>query len=162
MKTILNMLCGAFLCALVGAALAVTGTPPIPSNGFGAVDGTWLNGLAGGQNELYQNGITAHAGGTQAACFGLQPGVQLYEVDTVATTADSVCLPFASAGADIQIRNAGANSMSIYGLATNNPLTAAADTINGTAGGTAYTVGANTNAACFVAKNGNWSCVKGS
>lgn len=160
-KTLLNMVLGAVIFS-VASAFAVVGTPPIPANGFGAVDGTWLNGLAGGQNELFQNGITAHAGGTQAACLVLTPGSQLYEVDTVANSGDSICLPFAVGGMDIQISNSGAQPMSVYGQSANNPLTSAADTINGTAGSSAYSVTNATNVQCFVAKNGAWKCVKGS
>lgn len=160
-KTVLNMLAGAFMCAAVGAAFAVVGTPPVPSNGFGAVDGTWLNGLAGGLNFTFQNGITAHAGGTQAACLSLTPGSYLYEIDTVASGNDSICLPFAAPGFNISIRNAGAQTLGIYGQSANNPVTAAADTINGTAGSSNYSMIANNSAECFVAKAGSWSCVQG-
>lgn len=160
-KTLLNMLCGAVIFS-IASAFAVVGQPPIPATGFGMVDGAWLNGLAGGQNDLFQSGITAHAGGTQAACVSLTPGIQLFEIDTVANSGDSICLPFAAAGTDIQISNAGAQPMSIYGQSANNPITAAADTINGTAGSSAYSVTNANNVQCFVAKNGAWKCVKGS
>ena len=92
LKTILNMLAGALIAAGVSAAFAVTGLPPVP--GFQTPDGTWLLGLAGGQNYSYQYGITAHAGGGQAACQSLTPGAYLYEIDTVASGNDSICIPF--------------------------------------------------------------------
>lgn len=160
LKTIFNMLIGALVAAAVGSAFAVVGTPPI--NGFATVDGNWLNGLAGGQNATFQSGIVAHAGGTQAACFNLPVGVYYMQIDTVATTGDSVCLPFAAAGTNVQIRNNGANTVNIFGQSANNPLTGAADTINGTAGSSAYSPTTQQSADCFVAKNGSWSCVKGS
>ena len=125
------------------------------------MDGLWLNGLAGGQNATFQSGIVAHAGGTQAACFNLPVGIYYMQVDTVASPGDSVCLPFAVAGTNIQIHNNSANTLNIYGLAANNPLTGAADTINGVAGSTPEIPVAHGSADCFVAKNGNWACVKG-
>src|SRR5581483_739598 len=105
LKTIRDMLIGALVAASVSAALAVVGTAP--PNGFAAIDGTFVNGLANGQNFSYQYGITAHAGGTQAACLNLTPGIYLYEVDTVASGNDSVCVPFALQGTNFSLRNAG-------------------------------------------------------
>lgn len=163
LKTILNILAGALIAASVSAAIATIGQ--VPPNGFAAIDGTWLNGLAGGQNFTYQYGITAHAGGGQTSCLSLTPGIYLYEVDTVASANDSVCLPFAQQGANLSIRNgATSNALAIYGQANNNLLTAAADTINGTAGSTEYPSGglaAGSSVECFAAKNGVWSCVHG-
>ena len=163
LKTALNMIVGAFLAASIGAAFAVVGNVPV--NGYQTPDGTWLLGLAGGSNWTYQSGITAHAGGTQAACLSLTPGIYLYEVDTVASAHDSVCLPFAQQGSNFSIRNgASSNALAIYGQSNNNLLTAAADTINGTAGSTEYPSGglsAGSSVECFAAKNGVWSCVHG-
>ena len=162
-KTVLNMLVGALVAAGIGAAFAVQGIAP--TNGFGAWDGTWLLGLSGGSNWTYQYGITAHAGGGQTSCVSLTPGIYLYEVDTVASANDSVCLPFAQQGTNFSIRNgAASNALAIYGQANNNLLTAAADTINGTAGSTEYPSGglsAGSSVECFAAKNGVWSCVHG-
>ena len=157
-KTILNMLVGALIAAAVSTAFAVIGTPPIPSNGFGMVDGAWLNGLAGGSNMTFQSGIVAHAGGGQTACFQLQPGIAFYSVDTVATNADSVCLPFAQAGMDIQVANNSAATLNVYGQSANNPITAAADTLNGVAGSTAIAPTTQQSIECFSAKNGAWRC----
>jgi hypothetical protein len=153
------MLVGAFMAAAVGAAFAVTGQVPLP--GFQTPDGSWLLGMSGGQNFTYQSGITAHAGGTQAACVNINPGAYLVQIDTVATTNDSVCLPFAVAGTNLSVRNNGAAQLGIYGQAANNLLTAAADTINNVAGSTVYTLTAQNNVECFVAKNGAWSCSRG-
>lgn len=71
-------------------------------------------------------GITAHAGGTQAAAFQLDYGVS--EISVVATGADSVKLPFAHIGSWCYLRNDGANSMTVYGNNT--------DTIDGVASAT--------------------------
>lgn len=157
-KTMLNMFAGALVAASVSFALAVTGQPPV--QGFQTPDGTWLLGLASGQNYTYQFGITAHAGGTQAACLILPAGIAFLSVDTVASSGDSVCLPFAVAGSDIQIANNSATTLNIYGQAGNNLLTAAADTINATAGSTAYQPTTQQNTECFAAKNGAWRCMK--
>lgn len=160
LKTILNMLAGALIAASVGAAVAVQGIAPV--NGFQTPDGTWLLGLAGGQNLTSQSGITAHAGGTQAACFVLPAGIALISVDTVASSGDSVCLPFAQSGTDIQIANNSATTLNIFGQAGNNPLTGAADTINNTAGSTNYSPTTQQNVECYSPKNGVWRCMKGS
>ncbi len=155
-KTIRDMLLGAVVAASVGAAMATIGNVPI--NGFQAIDGTWLLGLAGGTNYTYQSGITA-AGTTQATATQLNAGIAMFSIDTVAAST-GVALPQCVAGTQLDIRNAGANTLSIYGSAIANSLTAANDTINGTAGSTAYTILTQTNATFFCAKNGAWSAGK--
>lgn len=160
LKTIRDMLIGALVAASVTAALAVVGTPP--PNGFAAIDGSWLNGIAGGTNYTYQSGITAHAGGGQSACFNLTPQIYLYEVDTVASGNDSICIPFAVAGTNFSIRNAAAsNSMNLFAQAGTNLLTATTDQINGSSNTSSYAVAAGSSVECFSAKNGQWSCVHG-
>jgi hypothetical protein len=153
-KTALNMLFGALVAAAVGTAVALTGTPPTPSNGFGMVDGAWLNGLAGGQNETYQSAISA-AGTTQATATVVPAGIALVEVDTVPASS-GIALPSAIAGTEIQIFNSTATTMKIYPSVANNPVTGVQDTING---GTSLTVtGASggTVSALMCAKNGVW------
>jgi hypothetical protein len=158
-KTIVNMAIGAFVAAAVSAAFAVVGTPP--GTGPQLVDGAWLNGLAAGSNFNFQSGITAHAGGGQSVCQNLTPGVYLQQVDTVATTGDSVCLPFAVAGQNLSIRNNGANTANIFAQSATNGVTSALDTINNTTNTSAYTLSAQNIVECFVAKNGSWSCARG-
>jgi len=159
LKTAFNMLVGALIAASVSVALAVTGQPQV--QGFQTPDGTWLLGLAGGQNFSYQFGIVAHAGGTQAACTVLPAGIAFMSVDTVASSGDSVCLPFAVAGTNIQIANNSSTTLNIFGQAGNNPLTGAADTINNTAGSTNYSPTTQQNVECVSPKNGVWRCMKG-
>jgi hypothetical protein len=160
LKTIFNMLVGALITAAVSGAYAVVGTPP--GTGPALIDGAWLNGLASGVNFTFQSGITAKAGGVQATCTLLPPNTYLISIDTVASTNDSVCLPFSVAGTNLSIANTGAQTLAIFGQAANNPLSGTADTINATAGSSAYTLTTNTNAECFAVKNGAWKCVKGS
>jgi len=69
----------------------------------------------------YSNGLTAHAGGTQAAGL-LLPSI-VNRVTTVATAADSVLLPVSAPGMVITVINNGANAMQVFGSGT--------DTING-------------------------------
>jgi len=75
-----------------------------------------------------QDNITAHAGGGQASA--VQLGHTQSRVTTVATAGDSVALPKAIAGSEVQVINAGANPMQIFGKI------GATDTINGVAGAT--------------------------
>lgn len=130
-------------------AVAVIGTAPTP--GFGLQDGTWLNGLAGGQNNLYINGITA-AGTTQATCTALPAGYYLMEADT-ASASTGLCLPNAFQGEDLLFYNNGLQTVTIYPAIANNPITAAQDTINNT---TSVTVASHVSEAFSVAKNGVW------
>jgi hypothetical protein len=141
-------------------AHATVGVPPIPATGPGLVDGTWLNGLAGGSNFAYQSGITAHAGGTQAAAFQLLPGVALFQISTVATTGDSVALPECVQGTWLMIANAGTGTLDVYGSPITNGASGTLDTINATAGTSAYTLATNTNAIFFCPKNGAWAAGK--
>lgn len=140
-----------------------TGRQPIPGEGFGLPDLLWLNGLAGGDNFYFANGVTALAGGGQAGATNIgQPNAQgifpaFVEVDTVASAADSVALPFAVAGRMMFIRNAGANSMNVFAQASNNRATGAQDSINGGANGTGVAVAANHGAIAFCAKSGVWT-----
>lgn len=159
-RTLSAFVCGALISAAVGTAFALTGQTPV--NGFGAVDGTWLNGLAGGTNYTYQYGITAHAGGGQSGALVLPALMNMIEVDTVATTGDSVALPYAIQGTNFYLRNAGGATLDIYANPGTNLATGSTDTINGSSNSSAYAVSNNTNAVCFAAKNGVWSCIKGS
>jgi hypothetical protein len=146
-----KVLFAAFAALLAGsiAALAITGTPP--GTGFQLVDGAWLNGLAGGLNNAYVNGLTG-AGTTQATCASIPSGDYLVEADTVASST-GFCLPFAYQGTDMLFYNNGAQTATIYPNAVNNPITAAQDTINNT---TSVTVASHTSEAFSVAKNGVW------
>ena len=146
----------AVIAALLGttAAFAVTGQSPIPSNGPGLVDGTWLNGLAGGLNNLYQYGLTA-TGSTQAGAAQMPSGYSLLEVDSsTASTGIGVALPFCYQGTSLSIYDNTGNNLTAYPNVTNNPQTAAQDTINNT---TSVTITAHTPEYFSCAKNGIWS-----
>lgn len=126
-----------------------------PIRGFALPDGTWLRGLADGQNFTYKSGITAHSGGTKAAALqlGAVGGTQLmYQLDTVAVNGDSALLPKAVAGTVCAVRNAGGATLSLYGQGT--------DTINGAATANNYDLATNVAALFFCAKDGAWSAIK--
>lgn len=94
-----------------------------------------------------EDNITAHSGGTQAAAYQLTK--QINRVATVAAANDSVALPAAVAGLEIQITNdAAVNSMQVFGSGT--------DTINdvATATGVAQAAGKSAIYSCPVA--GKW------
>lgn len=130
-----------------------TGTPP--GTGPQLVDGTWLNGIAGGTNSSYQSGLTATGSSSQATALQLTSGYTIVEVDTVGANT-GVALPAAFAGTEISVYNNGASTLTIYPQIANNPITAAQDTINNSTSTTATT---HTGLYFFCAKNGVW-CAK--
>lgn len=139
----------AALC-LATSAMAGTGTPPTPSNGMGLVDGSWLNGLAGGQNESYQYGIAA-AGTTQATATQLPAGIALIQVDS---GTGGFALPACLAGTELSVFNNSGATLTAYPSVKNNPVTGAQDTIN-----SSTSMGSLTTAASYFfmcAKNGTW------
>lgn len=150
LKTISGFFLGAVVSAAVGFAAASVGQVPV--NGFGAVDGTWLLGLAGGTNYSYQYGITA-AGTTQATATQLPSGFFLVEVDTAAAST-GVNLPTCIPGTQMQLYNNGAQTLTIYPAVANNPATAAQDTINNA---TSITLTSHTAISPFCAKAGVWA-----
>jgi hypothetical protein len=160
LKTILNMLVGAVISAAVTAAFAVTGTPP--GTGLGLVDGAWLTALTQGSNYSFQSGIAA-AGTTQATATVLSTTPMMYEVDTVAAST-GVALPQCLAGDFLMIRNGTTTTLAVYGNATANSAVSpsANDTINGTAGSSAYSLTSQQTALFFCAKTGSWSALHGS
>jgi hypothetical protein len=149
-KTLRDMLLGAVICASVGVAMATVGT--VPGNGPGLVDGTWLNGLAGGQNFSYQYGFTA-AGTTQATSLQLPAGIYLMEMDTVASST-GVALPPCFQGTALMLYNNGAQTLTVYPAIVNNPITAAQDTIDNS---TSASVASHVSEILFCAKNGVWA-----
>ena len=99
----------------------------------GLVDANFA-AVSSGSSSSPINNVVAHAGGGQASATVLA-GSTLFRVTTVATAGDSVQLPLA-ASQRVVVLNKGANSMNIFAL------NGSADTINGTAGSTAYALAA--------------------
>lgn len=112
-------------------------------------------------NQLgFHSGLSVSQTATQAGCTQLDAN-PLQEVKTSASTG-SICLPTAVAGKQIQIGNASGQTIDIFGSATTFT-SGTQDTINGTAGTSAYTgLTTGKNADCFSPTNGVWYCTSGS
>lgn len=123
-----------------------------PTTGFQPVDNDWLNGVAGGHNMIFQNGVAAAGTSSQTTATQLADRIAMFEVDTVGSNS-GVALPAAFAGVSVAIYNGTATNLIVYPSIANNPVTAAQDTINNT---TSFTVNAHTGNAFTCAKNGNW------
>jgi hypothetical protein len=151
-----------FVAILAGFGVhAGPGIPPLPSNGPGLVDGTWLNGLAGGQNFTYQSGLTA-LGSTQATATQLPAGVYLMEVDTAGSGgATGVALPTCVQGTVVYLLNYTAYTIDVYPAIANNQLLspAAQDVISsaGSIGTTSTTETTYTTKTYVCAKTGIWA-----
>lgn len=117
-----------------------------PSGALPTVNTTGGALIEGGLCQLTETGITAHAGGTQAAAFQLT--TYRSQISTCATAADSVRLKPAIVGASVVVRNDGANAAQLFGYGTDT-LDAAA-----TATGISLAAAATYRAECFVA--GAW------
>lgn len=78
----------------------------------GITNGDWVDITASSAAVTASNGLTAFAGGGQASATALPSKIN--RVTTVATAADSVKLPAATAGSDVLVINDGANSMNVY------------------------------------------------
>ena len=130
----------------------LVGKAPPAGSSYQLIDGRWVLQVANGGNRSYQNGITAHSGGTKAAAFQLPANVQFFEIDTVAADTDSALLPAAKQGQWISVFNAGAHTLDLYGRGT--------DTINLNATATAYALTTGQQAIFVCAKDGVWGANK--
>lgn len=121
--------------------------------GFALHGGAGLTALSNGTGLAFKNGVaasgTTQAGSAQLASFAM------FSIDTVAASS-GVALPGAVAGTTIDLYNNGANTLTVYPMIINNPLTGAQDTINNS---TSTTLSSHTSGYFFCAKNGVW-CAK--
>jgi hypothetical protein len=117
------------------------------------VDGSDLNVALAQPGWQSSNSLTALAGGAQAGATQLNAGLNL--VTSVVTTNDSVQLPSADGSAVVVVRNAGGNTMTVYGK------NGASDTINGTAGSTGITVADAKTIVFFSFAVGKWYSLLG-
>lgn len=137
----------------IATATGVSQLPNSVVDYITAVAGLWQSedvtgGYAGGNlpTRSWAHGLTAHAGGTQAAALALT--AYFNNVTTVATAADSVRLPASAAGMQVIIANNGAASMQVYGAGT--------DTINSVATATGVAQAPGTVAVYNASVAGNW------
>jgi hypothetical protein len=119
------------------------------------VDGIWLAGLAGGQNQTYIAGVTANNAASQTTATAIASGLSLVEVDTAVATG-SVNLPAAVAGTEVTIINNTAVSINVYASPIINQTTGALDTINALPNANPLQPAANSVTWLACAKNGHW------
>lgn len=125
------------------------GQAPSPNGGYGLQDSDYLLGLAGGVNYTAKNGLVALAGGGKTGATQIPSNVNMVGFETVASANDSAIAPAAIYGSYFFLRNAGAQSLRLYGKGT--------DLINGAA---SYDIANGVSAVLFCAKTGHWSAIK--
>ena len=146
-----KVIAGLFALVLTTTAALAVSVGQTPGTGPQLIDGVWLNGLAGGQNETYQSGIAA-AGSGQSTATQLPAGIALIEIDS---GTGGYALPFCYAGTEFSVYNNSGATLTAYPNVANNPLTSAQDTINGS---TSLASLANHTLSVFsCAKNGVWA-----
>jgi hypothetical protein len=111
-----------------------------------------FNLIAAGGGMSAADGLTAHAGGLQPSALALTAAIN--RVTTVATGGDSVALPAATGGQSISVINAGASALAVF---SSNASTG--DTINGTAGTTAYSLASGKTAEFISPAAGAWHVI---
>lgn len=133
-----------------------------PFLGIGLQDGNVIAALQAGDG-FSAAAPTAHAGGGQAAAAPIPTTAMIVSLSVVASVNDSYVLPFALAGSMIFVFNPTANSANIYGQVAKNQAASpvAIDTINGTAGSTAYALAGGARAIFFCGVNGAWAALTG-
>jgi len=102
-----------------------------------------------------ETGITAHAGGTQAAALALSATASVHNVTVVGSAADSVKLPLATGSGNIHwVKNsAAANSLQLYGSGT--------DTIDAVATATGVAIAAGKSRMVVDIAAGLWQSLLG-
>ncbi len=102
-----------------------------------------------------ETGITANAGGTQAAALALSATKSVHEVTTVGSAADSVALPAATGSGNVHwVKNSAAtNSLQLFGAGT--------DTIDGVATATGVAVAAGKSRMLVDSAAGKWQSLLG-
>jgi hypothetical protein len=157
LRTVRDILIGAFIAAMVTSAFAVFGRAPLQYADEAPIDQKWLYGLSGGYNYTFQNAISA-AGTTQATATVLPNEVYLMEVDTASGSATGValppCVPNSTGGQQIVLYNNTSTGLTVYPAVANNPVTNSQDTINNS---TTLSLSGHTQTAFACIKSGVWS-----
>jgi len=153
----------AFALVILGfAAHAVLVTPPVQGPYLGD-NNTNLYTLqqAVSFNNQMQFATVIPTLTTQAGCIQLSAATN--QVNGSLSNG-SVCLPAAVPGREIFIANNLTGGVSVNIFSSNNPaVVGTADTINGTAGSSAYTgLSTGKNSQCFSPSTGAWFCSSGS
>lgn len=121
----------------------------------GSIGGVNLTGSGLFKLSGIETGLTAHAGGTQAAALALSATKSIHNITTVGTAADSVVLPASTGGGAVHwVKNsAAANSLQLFGLS--------ADTIDGVTAATGVAVAAGKSRICLDFAAGTWLSILG-
>lgn len=117
-----------------------------PHAGFQMPDGSWLLGVAGGQNQLVKPNLTAATTQTQAKGTALAYG--LNALKSVANANDAVTMPQAKAGTMVILANNGGNITQLFPHS--------GDAINDAAKDAAVTVADNTLSLYVCLVDGQW------
>ena len=162
----------AFALVVIGAVAGFATNSAVWQNNTPSVTGPWLGDSYFNIYTLWRAhtqdsghnfvpSISASQTSGQANCTQLAADA-LMQISTSASTG-YVCLPTAVGGKIVSIAMVPAQTLDIYSSATSY-VSGTADTINGTAGSTAYTANTGTNkqTICFAPNNGAWSCLTGS
>jgi hypothetical protein len=122
-----------------------------------------LNAITQDNQMGFQSVSTVSQTLTQAACTQLNTTFPMVNVISGASAGTgSLCLPTATAGREFYIGNATGQTLDLFGSAT-TAVSGTQDTINGTAGTSAYTGLTNgKNSNCFAPAAGVWFCTSGS
>ena len=93
------------------------GVVPIAGAGFGMIDQSYALGVAQDRNNTYQTGIAAAVTtGSATGATQLAAGSAFYSIDTsTGTNNDSILLPPALAGMQVQVFNNTANTIDVFG-----------------------------------------------
>ena len=133
------------------------GTPP--GTGPQLVDGAWLLGISGGENQTFGI-VAAPNAASQSTGTPIPSGVSLIEIDSGVNTG-SVVLPAAVAGTEISIINnlGSGNAVNVYANPATNQLTGTLDKIGNASNATATPISGATAGTIMwfaCAKNGAW------
>lgn len=107
----------------------------------------------------FSAGLTAAGASSQTGSLAL---VNPFNQVTSSAASAGVTLPTATGGRSVVIFNGAAAGIVLSIFGSNSPFTAGTnDTINGTAGSTAYLLTQGSTAACMAVANGAWACHRG-
>jgi hypothetical protein len=98
-----------------------------------------------------ETGLTAHAGGTQAAALALSATKFMHQVTTVGTAADSVALPAPVLGTcHLIVNEAASNAMQVFAVTP--------ATVNGVTTATGVSLSAKKGMMCCAASTTDYAC----
>jgi hypothetical protein len=144
--------------ALEAQTLPLPGTPGPSLGDFNTNLYTLTKGVEAGSTVGVGNALSVSQTSGQSNCTQLGTVNMVHNVATSAGTG-YVCLPAAIPGFFKVVLNQTGQTIDIYGGASPNQyVPGTQDTINGTAGNTAFALGSHQQAVCIVGTGGAWNC----